>query len=127
MAIMQISAALKKAGHQVRLWIASVNEPAALHKIMAEFKPDILGYSAMTGEHVPLVALNNKLREQYDFYTVFGGPHATFCHDFIEEEGVDAICIGEGDVVFPEFCNNKKMSKICWMVPWCNLFVFTLF
>ena len=36
MAVMQISAALKKAGHEVRMWIASVNEPAALHKIMAE-------------------------------------------------------------------------------------------
>lgn len=114
MAVIQISAALKKAGHEVRMWIASVNEPAALHKIMGEFKPQILGYSAMTGEHIPLVALNNDLRKQYDFYTVFGGPHATFCHDFIEEDGVDAICIGEGDTVFPEFCDKMERGEDYW-------------
>jgi len=114
MAVMQISAALKKAGHEVRLWIASVNDPAALHKIMREFKPAVLGYSAMTGEHIPLVSLNSELRKQYEFYTVFGGPHATFCHDFIEEEGVDAICTGEGDVVFPEFCNKMERGEDYW-------------
>ena len=73
MAVIQISAALKRAGHDVRLWIASVNEPDALHEIMREFKPAVLGYSAMTGEHIPLVALNNELRQQYDFYTVLFG------------------------------------------------------
>jgi len=117
MAVIQISAALKKAGHEVRLWIASVNEPSALHEIMVEFKPRILGYSAMTGEHIPLVALNNELRKQYDFYTVFGGPHATFCHDFIEEPGVDAICVGEGDVVFPAFCDSMESGDEFWRTP----------
>ena len=117
MAVIQMSSALKKAGHEVRLWIASVNELETLHEIMREFRPKLLGYSAMTGEHIPLVALNNELRSQYDFYTVFGGPHATFCKDFIEEDGVDAICIGEGDVVFPEFCNKMEAGKDFWKTP----------
>jgi len=117
MAVLQISAALKRAGHEVRMWIASVNEESALHRIMQEFKPALLGYSAMTGEHVPLVALNNRLREEYDFYTVFGGPHATFCKEFIDEEGVDAICIGEGDVVFPEFCRKLEAGEDHWNTP----------
>ena len=117
MAVIQISAALKKTGHEVRLWIASVNKPGALHEIMRTFKPAVLGYSAMTGEHIPLVALNNELRQQYDFYTVFGGPHATFCHDFIEEDGVDAICIGEGDVVFPDFCKRMEDADDYWNTP----------
>jgi anaerobic magnesium-protoporphyrin IX monomethyl ester cyclase len=117
MAVIQISSALKRAGHEVQMWIASVNEPEALHKIMREFKPAILGYSAMTGEHIPLVALNNELREKYDFYTVFGGPHATFCQDFIEEEGIDAICIGEGDAVFPDFCDRMENGDDYWNTP----------
>ena len=83
MAVIQISVALKKAVHEVRLWIASINKRVLLHEIMREFKPTILGYSAMTGEHIALLDLNNELREQYDFYTVFGGPHATFCKDLI--------------------------------------------
>jgi len=117
MAVIQISSALKKAGHEVKLWIASVNKPDALHEIMREFKPALLGYSAMTGEHLTLVDLNNELRKRYDYYTVFGGPHATFCHDFIEEEGVDAICIGEGDIVFPEFCERMENGKDYWNTP----------
>ena len=34
MAVIQISAALKKAGHDVRLWIASFNKLILLHEIM---------------------------------------------------------------------------------------------
>lgn len=117
MAIIQISAALKKAGHEVRLWIASVNKLILLHEIMREFKPKILGYSAMTGEHITLLDLNNDLREQYDFYTVFGGPHATFCKDLIEEDGVDAICTGEGDIVFPDFCGKMERGENYWETP----------
>ena len=43
MAVIQISAALKKAGHEVRLWIASVIKRVLLHEIMREFKPTIIG------------------------------------------------------------------------------------
>ena len=114
MAVIQLSSALKKAGHEVRLWIASVNEKAELEKLMAEFKPAIVGYSAMTGEHIPLVALNNELKRTFKYMTVFGGPHATFCHEFIEEEGIDAICIGEGDVSFPEFCDKVERGEDYW-------------
>ena len=117
MAVIQISAALKKAGHEVRLWIDSVNKRDLLHEIMREFKPKILGYSAMTGEHIALLELNNELRKQYDFYTVFGGPHATFCKDLIEEDGVDAICTGEGDVVFPDFCEKMERGENYWETP----------
>lgn len=35
MAVIQISAALKKAGHEVKLWIASVNKPELLHQIIS--------------------------------------------------------------------------------------------
>ena len=115
--VIQISAALKKAGHGVRLWIASVSKPQALHEIMRDFKPKVLGYSAMTGEHIPLVELNKELRKQYDYYTVFGGPHATFCQDFINEDSVDAICIGEGDIVFPEFLNRMENNGDYWNTP----------
>lgn len=117
MAVMQMSSALKKAGHEVRLWIASVNQREELTELMENFKPAVLGYSAMTGEHIPLVELNNELRQKYDFYTVFGGPHATFCHEFIDEDGVDAICIGEGDIVFPEFCDLLENGGEYWKTP----------
>lgn len=116
MAVMQISAALKSHGHQVRLFILGVTPRKELDGLMADFKPRVIGYSAMTGEHLALVALNDTLKKTYDFFTVFGGPHATFCHDFIEEDGVDAICTGEGDLVFPEFCTRLEEGGAYWKV-----------
>ncbi len=29
--------------------------------------------------------------------SVFGGPHPTYFPEFVEEPGVDAVCIGEGE------------------------------
>ena len=103
LAICFISSALKAAGNDVKLWIMNVNPAGKLHEYMSEYEPHIVGYSAMTGEHIPLAALNRELKEQYDFFSVFGGPHTTFISDFLmEEEAVDAICTGEGDLAFPE-------------------------
>ena len=45
---------------------------------MANFLPDIAGYSAMTGEHLELISLNSILKKILDLVSVFGGPHATF-------------------------------------------------
>ena len=38
-----------------------------------------------------------------------GGPHPTFNKQVIEEDGIDAICTGEGDNSFPEFI--RKIEK----------------
>ncbi len=118
MAICYISSALKKAGNDVKLWIMNVNPVEQLHQYMSEYQPDIVGYSSMTGEHIPLMALNQELKEQYDFFSVFGGPHTTFAPSFIEEEtSLDAACTGEGDLVFPELCRRMETGEKYWLTP----------
>ncbi len=118
LAICFISSALKAAGNDVKLWIMNVNPAGQLHEYMSEYEPHIVGYSAMTGEHIPLAALNRELKEQYDFFSVFGGPHTTFISDFLmEEEAVDAICTGEGDLAFPELCRRMEAGEEYWLTP----------
>ena len=117
MGIMQISASLKHHGHDVRLVVVGPTDAAEIPNVMREFKPEVLGYSAMTGEHVSLLEINRELKKEFDFLTVFGGPHATFCPDLIEEDGVDAICTGEGDLVFPEFCQRIENDEEYWKSP----------
>jgi len=92
--ILHLSSVLKQAGHEVRLCIADQEHPS---KAVKEFKPGIVGYSVITGSQRYYLDLNRELKESFDVFSIFGGPHPTFFPEMIEEEGVDGICIGEGE------------------------------
>jgi radical SAM superfamily enzyme YgiQ (UPF0313 family) len=117
MGVMQISASLKQHGHDVRLVIIGPSEPEQLTCVMRNFRPAVVGYSAMTGEHIALLDINRNLKQEFDFLAVFGGPHAIFGQDLIEEDGVDAVCTGEGDLSFPEFCRRLEVGGDYWNAP----------
>lgn len=95
--IMQLSSMLKEAGHDVGLTIAAQEDPV---KVAKEFKPDVLGYSVMTGSQRYYLDLNLRIREALNgrpVFSAFGGPHPTFFPEMIEERGVDGLCVGEGE------------------------------
>ena len=92
--IMHLSSALKAAGHQVALAVAAHEDPVAVTR---EFRPGIVGYSVITGSQRYYLQLNRRLKQEVDVFSAFGGPHPTFFPEMIEEEGVDGICIGEGE------------------------------
>lgn len=73
------------------------------------FKPDILAYSIISGKQNLYLDFNKNLKKELKFISLFGGPHVTFFPEIIEEEFVDAICIGEGELALEEFI--KKMSS----------------
>lgn len=108
--IMSLSACLKEAGHEVALAIADQEDPV---QIAHEFQPDILAYSVMTGSHTYYVDLNHQLRASLGdrrVFSVFGGPHPTFFPEFIEEPGVDGICVGEGEGAMVDLANSVADS-----------------
>ncbi len=105
----------------MRLAIVGVTEHADIVRMVEEFQPGVIGYSAMTGEHETLIELNRELKLKHDFYAIMGGPHPTFCPDVLEEEGLDAICTGEGDLVFPEFCRRLEAGEDYWKVSTFNV------
>ena len=121
LAICFLSAALKEKGHEVRLAIVGVTEHADILRTVEDFQPEVIGYSAMTGEHETLLELNRELKSIHDFYAIMGGPHPTFCPDVIEEVSLDAICTGEGDAVFPEFCRRLEAGEDYWKVSTFNV------
>ena len=110
-AIMLLSSNLKKEGHQVKAAIMKIpstsnsaqnNNNSAVpeiydnvYKIVKDFRPELIGYSVMTGEHYEVLKLNKILKKNFNFISVMGGPHPTFNQQVIEEDGIDAICIGE--------------------------------
>ncbi|HOC71668.1 MAG TPA: radical SAM protein [Candidatus Hydrogenedentes bacterium] len=116
--IMCLAAALKAQKHDVRLANAGRLGPSGLARCMEEFKPQMVGYSAMSGEHLKCLELNLALKREFTFLSVFGGPHATFApHELINAPGCDAVCVGEGDVALPEFCRRFDGGEAYWETP----------
>ncbi len=93
--ILLISSVLKEADHRVSLVVASEEDPleAALR-----LRPDVVAYTVYTGPHTWYLELNQRIRAQLPgVFSVFGGPHPTFFPEMIESEGVDGLCLGEGE------------------------------
>ena len=113
--IPQLAAILKKEGHEVRL---ALSEKEDVLKIIKKWKPDIVGYSITTGFHRYYLNLNKRLKEKVKFYSIFGGPHATYFPEIINEEGVDAVCIGEGDEAMVDFVNAFGTKRMRYIKNW---------
>ncbi len=92
--LLYLSSVLRQAGHQVRLAIASDQDVVAVAR---DWGPDVLGYSVYTGSQVYYRDLNQRIRAAADAVSVFGGPHPTYFPEFVQEPGVDAVCLGEGE------------------------------
>jgi radical SAM superfamily enzyme YgiQ (UPF0313 family) len=55
--------------------------------------------------------LNRALKSRFCFFSVFGGPHATFFPEFINEDGVDAVCVGEGESALSELVTKLEKHQ----------------
>lgn len=100
--VLYLAGMLKKAGHEVR---AMLPNKRAIARLFRAFQPDILAYSVISGWHQEYLALNQWIRTNLapNALSVLGGPHPTYFPTFIYQDGVDAICIGEGELAFIEF------------------------
>jgi len=115
--VMALIAESLQSGHDARLVLVEHIGVENLQNLMREFEPQIVGYSVMTGEHIRLSEVNQILKTNFNFLAVFGGPHATFQQDLVMEEGVDAICVGEADLAFQEFCRRVESKERYWETP----------
>lgn len=110
--IMVLSAVLKKAGHDVALTVASLEDPVGF---AVGYQPDILGFSVLTGSQRFFFELNRRIRGALNplraaaglapVFSAFGGPHPTFFPEMIDESGVDGVCVGEGEGALLELAN----------------------
>ncbi len=102
--IMQLSACAKAAGHETRLGVAETDD---LAELVRSWGPDVVAFSVLTGEQNYYLDVCRRLKQQVDFFALFGGLHPSFCpEEFMREECVDALCIGEADEAFPEFLDK---------------------
>ena len=101
--IMHISALLKQEGHQTSLAVATEEDPV---EAALRLKPDVVGYTVYTGTQNYYLDLNRQIKAQLPgAFSLFGGPHPTFFPEMIEHEGVDGICVGEGEYATLDLLN----------------------
>ncbi len=100
---------LEKAGFKVEV-IESICRD--LEKELRKDEKVILSYYTLTVYYKFLLALNRKLKSRFPrIISLFGGPHPTFFPEMIEEEGVDGVCIGEGEYALLELVKNLREGK----------------
>ncbi|MFH1479042.1 MAG: radical SAM protein [Candidatus Omnitrophota bacterium] len=108
--IAYLSGILNKNSCQVDIFEVGRNPSRAIKDIKS-FNPDIVGYSVITGEQNFYLDFNRKLKKALSFLALFGGPHATFFPETVEEDSVDCVCIGEGELALEEFVREFSKSR----------------
>lgn len=111
-----ISACLKSQGIDCRIFDAHYNRwgKEALVEKVAEYKPDILGFSAMTHEIIPCSQIASTLKGRLNVPAVVGGCHLTALPERTLNEfpAFDYGVIGEGERTMLELAKSRCLADI---------------
>jgi len=104
-AIMQISSVLKLHGHICELITLNSMDGNIINSIK-KYAPDIIGFSTMTVESAWTLEVSERIKKSgITALILAGGPHPTFFQDFLKNDSIDAINIGEGEYSMLELAN----------------------
>ncbi len=108
LALSYLSGYLKSKGHTTSLYhiYQPVDRIDFLSRIVAE-RADIIGFSSISlySKHVEIWA--KWVKEVTKVPVIFGGVHPTLVPDeCLKMEGIDFICVGEGEQALVDFCDN---------------------
>jgi anaerobic magnesium-protoporphyrin IX monomethyl ester cyclase len=82
-------------------------------EVVHRFQPEIIAYSGMTFENYDLQGFNQALKRRgFKYVSIFGGHHYTFNpEEIINDDAIDAVCIGEGEEAFRTFIQCVRDGK----------------
>ena len=103
--ITMLSAVARSIGWNTLL---TVFNKKSIDDVFRKFKPRIVCYSSMSSNSDTYLMINRYLKTKYEFVSIMGGPHPTYFPEVIQEEGLDYICRGEGELAFAEFLTKYK-------------------
>ncbi len=107
---MYISAVAKRAGHECHI----VDLPSA-YDFALKWRPNLVGYSVLTGDQAKFKDLNARIREQIPIASLFGGSHATFFPDDFPE---DAVALGESEQDIADLLKSSERYSDLDSLPW---------
>ena len=111
--IASLSAVLKRAGHDVSL--LHYTKPVIEQKLAAAISkesPDIIGFSCNTHMFRYVKKWAPWIKKHFDIPIICGGVHPSIePQDVINTQGVDMICIGEGEEAMVELCSKYENGE----------------
>lgn len=113
--VLYLIAYLKSKGHCAELFIERRN----WFDEIKEYRPDILGFSALTGGHLWVESCAAVVKQQriFDAPIIVGGAHPTFFPDMIKNPSIDFICRGEGEHALLELLDRMDSGEEVTMIP----------
>jgi len=104
-------------GHDLVILDMKCEEEDALWRIIADFRPDVIGFTAVTCEANTVLRYARRIREEHRTVIVIGGNHATCDPSYFNREEVDYIVIGIGKKSFSELIHHLQNGDIDMVIP----------
>ena len=115
-ALLSIAAPLHKKGYRIKIIDQRVNSlwEQELGSVLKN-KPICVGISAMTGSQIYFALKAAKIvrsKTNARVPIVWGGPHPSILPEqTLEDEHVDIVCVGEGDIAFSEIVEALERKR----------------
>ncbi|MEZ4601655.1 MAG: radical SAM protein [Syntrophotaleaceae bacterium] len=102
--------------HEVRILDLKV-EPDALESEIAQFVPDLVGFTGMTCEANTMLRLAGQVRESCGAKVVAGGVHASNDPEFFNRSEIDFVVIGLGKKALRELVDALEKKEDTMSIP----------
>ena len=100
-----MAACLIQAGHECEVFVLPFENN--VQQSLSTYSPDIIGAYCVTGNIYWAIDLTAEYkRDNPNTLFIVGGPHPTYHPDIINNEVVDAVCVGEGEEVIVEVADK---------------------
>ncbi len=106
--VMYLASRLRAGGHRPQVVEAT---EGAITRRLADGEPSVLAFSTLAFYARNFLALNRRVRSSFEVFSLFGGHHPTGCPELVDEPGVDAVCLGEGDLALAELCDRLEAGE----------------
>ena len=104
-------------GHDVMILDLKCEKEDALWRTIADFRPRVIGFTAVTCEANTVLRYAGKIREVGDAITVVGGNHATCDPSYFNRQEIDYVVIGVGKKSFSELIRHIQKGDRGTAIP----------
>jgi len=109
--IQALSAFMKRSGYGVEARIYEKGGSDSIVSAIAASPPLLVGFSVTSMNYKWAVELAGEIKKVSGIPVIFGGPHPTYFPEFIETDGVDIICMGEGEETLLELARRLEAGQ----------------
>ena len=104
-------------GHDLTILDMKCEKEDALWRTISDFRPEVIGFTAVTCEANSVLKYARKIREENNCVMVVGGNHATCDPSYFNREEIDYVVIGVGKKSFSELISHIQKGDRGTAIP----------